>query len=169
MRRWPLLLLPVILAAPSCRGPRRPPRVERTVDQIRDSLAVVTRDSALAAGTPRSFAPSASDTVTLLVAGSTSPWWRVDIMQGALRVRLDERDVAGTLFPPGRVDGVDSNSVWTTSRRGSGLHDLTLRMRRQECRDPGVTQPYPYRVDVTVDGRHFTGCAVPTGRNLRDR
>ena len=106
------------------------------------------------------------DSVPLMIAGNTEPFWRVDVTSGGL-VYLPTQQGGAVRFPPGRVDGGDSASVWKSTRTGAGPKVLELHLLRFVCHDPkNPANTFPYSAELVLDGRPgIHGCATPTGLN----
>ncbi len=112
------------------------------------------------ADTTAAAQPGTSTSRTMYVARGTSEGksWKIEIYEDG--IRLTDASRPAIVFPPGRVDGNDSASIWTAKRQGSAPNALNLALLRMTCSDGHSDTVFPYRAAVILDGAQRMGCAT---------
>ncbi len=97
---------------------------------------------------------------TMYVARGTSEGktWKIEIYEDG--IRLTDSSRPAVVFPPGRVDGNDSASIWTAKRQGTAPNTLNLALIRMNCSDGHSDTVFPYKAAVILDGAQRMGCAT---------
>ena len=102
--------------------------------------------------------PVISGTRTMFVARGTSDGkpWKIEVFEDG--IRLTDATQPAVVFPPGRVDGSDSASIWTAKRLGGAPNTINLALVRMTCSDGHSDTVFPYRAAVILDGAQRMGC-----------
>lgn len=116
------------------------------------------RPAKRAADTSAAAPPGISTTRTIYVARGTSDGkpWKVEVYEDG--IRLTDASQPAVVFPPGRVDGSDSASIWTAKRLGGAPNTINLALARMSCSDGHSDTVFPYRAALIVDGARRLGC-----------
>lgn len=135
MRR--LVILAAVLVA-ACGS--RPPRPTKTADSSAAAQPAIT----------------ARHTMFVARGISEGKPWKIEVFEDG--IRLTDGSGAPVVFPPGRVDGNDSASIWTAKRLGGTPNTINLALVRMSCSDGHSDTAFPYRAAVILDGTQRMGC-----------
>ena len=103
--------------------------------------------------TPGSTAVEPREVATTYTCRGNEPFWAVDIKEGNITFRTPDE---GPIAYPYQVPQQRGSQKEFTSKAGSS--SLRVVIKEEPCTDTMSGEPFPYTVEVTRDGKIYSGC-----------